>query len=113
MAFVPLTSCTVTLQGAQSGQRINLSITKATAVGMVTFSRDTMTFAKVNEAFFIADVYTGDAVNVADYLEIYINGQTTSRRILGGIMKTAPTGANRMMEGVIPAGQLSLYWQSA
>lgn len=113
MAFVALTRCTVTIQGARSGQRVALDVTKATAVGMVTFTRDSQTFAQINEDFFIADVYTGDAVNAADYLEIYINGMTTSRRIQGGIMKTAPTGANRLMEGAIPKGQFALYWQSA
>jgi len=80
---------------------------------MVTFARDSQTFCKVNEPFYISDVYTGDAVNVADYLEIYANGQTTSRRISGGIMKTAPTGPNRIMEGPIPAGQFAMYWYSA
>jgi hypothetical protein len=112
MAFVALTSCMVTIQG-KSGARVNLSITKATAVGMVTFTRDSMQFAKINEDFYIADVYTGDAVNVADYLEVFINGQTTSRRLSGGIIHTAPTAPNRIMEGLIPAGQFALYWYSA
>jgi len=113
MAFVALTSCTITLQGAKSGTRVNLSVTKASAVGMCTFARDSQTFAMVKEPFYIADAYTGDAVNVGDYLEVYINGATTSRRLLGGIIKTAPTGANRIMEGVFPAGQLAFYWYSA
>lgn len=113
MAFVALTRCGVTLQGARSQQRVTLDITKATAVGMVTFTRDSQTFANVNEDFYIADIFTGDAVNAADYLEIYINGMTTGRRIQGGIIKVAPTGQNRLMEGVIPKGQLAFYWQSA
>jgi len=113
MAFVALTRCTITLQGAQSGRRLALDVTKATAVGMVSFSRDSQTFANLKEDFYIADVYTGDSVNATDYLEVYVNGQTTSRRIQGGIIKTAPTGANRIMEGPISAGQFALYWYSA
>lgn len=112
MAFVALTACQVTIQG-QSGRRLNLSISKASAVGMATFARDSQTFCKVNEPFYIADVFTADAVNAADYLEIYVNGATTSRRISGGIMKVAPTGSNRMMEGPLPAGQVAFYWYSA
>ncbi len=113
MVFVALTACIITIQGAKSGTRLALSITKATAVGMVTFTRDSQTFVMINEPFYIADVYTGDTVNVADYLEIYSKGITTGRRIPGGIMKTAPTGQNRIMEGPIPAGQTAFYWQSA
>jgi len=112
MVFVALTACSVTIQGI-SGRRLAMSITKASAVGMVTFVRDSQTFAIVNEPFYIADVFTGDAVNAADYLEVFIGGQTTSRRIYGGIMKVAPTGQNRIMEGVIPKGQFALYWSSA
>jgi len=103
----------VTIQGAKSGQRIAIDITKATAVGMATFTRDTQTFIQLNEDFYIADVYTGDAVNVSDYLEVYSKGISTGRRIQGGIMKTPPTSPNRIMEGPIPAGQTSLYWYSA
>lgn len=113
MAFVPLTAAKITLQGAVSGQRMDLDFTKATAVGMVTFTRDLQTFAQINEDFFIADGYTADAVNAADYLEVYVGGITTGRRISGGILKTAPTGPNRMMVGPIKKGQLALYWYSA
>lgn len=113
MAFVALTNCNITIEGIHSKERVSLDVTKATAVGMVTFSRDSQTFAIVKEPFRIVDVYTGDTVNNADYLEVYCGGQTTSRRIRGGIMKTAPTGANRLMEGVFPKGQVSFYWYSA
>lgn len=113
MAFVPLTNAYVTLQGRKSGRRITLSFTKATAVGMVTFSRDSQTFAMINEDFYIVDAYTGDTVNAADYLEAYINGMPTTRRISGGIFKVAPTGPNRLMEGPVPKGQLAFYWYSA
>ena len=112
MAFVALTSCTVTIQGT-SGKRLGVAVTKAAAVGMVTFARDSQAFIMINEPFYIVDVYTGDAVNVGDYLEVFQGGQTTSRRILGGIMKTAPTGQNRIMEGPIPKGQIAFYWHSA
>lgn len=113
MAFVALTGCTITIEGANSRQRLALSVTKASAVGFVTFSRDSQTFVNINEPFYVVDAYTGDAVNAGDYLEIYNRGISTGRRILGGIMKTAPTGSNRLMEGVIPAGQTAFYWYSA
>lgn len=113
MVFVALTACTVVIVGARSGARLGLAITKASAVGMVTFTRDTQTFANINEPFYISDVYTGDTVNATDYLEIYSKGLTTGRRIMGGIMKTAPTGKDRLMEGPISAGQTAFYWYSA
>lgn len=113
MAFVALTNAYVTIVGAKSGRRENISITKASAVGMVTFSKNSQTFLPVNEDFYIADAYTGDSVNNADYLELYSNNMPTTRRIPGGIFKTAPTGANRIMDGPVLAGPIQFYWYSA
>ena len=72
MAFVPITAATVTLQG-RSGAIYQLAFTKATAVGMCTFTQDAQTFYAVPEDCRIVDMYIGDTVNKTDYIDPYVD----------------------------------------
>jgi hypothetical protein len=114
MAFVAITAGSVTLQG-RSGKIYQLPFTKATAVGMVTFTQDGQTFYRLPEDCRLIDAYIGDAVNATDYLDWYLDGiQKIQMRIYEDAVNNATTVPRVAPSSWIRVGtQLSLYHYSA
>jgi len=114
MAFVALAAAQLTMKG-RSGKFYNLPFTKATAVGFASFTQDGQTFWICPEDVFIADGYIGDAVNAADYLDVYLDSQQKVQlRIYEKGVNAATTVPRLAPSGWIKAGtQISLYHYSA
>lgn len=112
MAFVALTAASVTLRG-DSGRIYELALTKATAVGFVTFTNDSQTFWRAPENVTIIDGFVGDSINAGDYLDLYVNSLFTGVKYMEKKMTTTVTG-NRITSPKIRAGsQIALYHYSA
>lgn len=114
MAFVAITASSITLQG-RSGKLYTLAFTKATAVGMVTFTQDGQTFYSLPEQCRIVDAYVGDAVNATDYFDVYVNSQVRpNMRIYSDGVNNATTVPRLTTSSWIAAGaQFALYHYSA
>lgn len=111
MAFVALTAASITMKG-KSGRIYELAMTKATAVGFVTFTNDGQTFWRAPEDVMVIDGFIGDTINAGDYMDIYANTLFTGLRILEKKLSTTVTG-NRVVSGWIRAGsQIALYHNS-
>jgi len=113
MAFVAITSATLTLRG-KSGTMYVLPFTKATAVGFVTFTQDAQTFWTVPEDCQIVDCYVGDAVNAADYADVYLNSiQKIQMRIMVAAVHAATTVPHIASSSWIRGGsQFAMYYYS-
>jgi len=114
MAYVALTAAVLILQG-RSGKNYTIPFTKATAVGFCSFTQDGQTFFNLPEDCRIIDSYIGDAVNAADYVDIYLNSllKMQMRLMLKGIY-AATTVPHLAPSSWMRAGtQLSLYHYSA
>lgn len=105
---------TLTLQG-KSGRTYVIPVTKATAVGYMTFTQDGQTFWNVPEDCRIIDGYVGDSPNAADYVDIFLNAiQKIQARIMLKAVSSATTIPRIAPSSYIQAGsQLSLYHYSA
>jgi hypothetical protein len=114
MAFVPITAASLTLQG-KSGKVYTLPFTKATAVGMITFTQDGQTFYRLPEDCRLIDAYIGDAVNATDYLDFYLDGiQKIQMRQFVDAINNATTVPRTAPSSWIRGGtQLSCYYYSA
>lgn len=115
MAYVAITAMTLTFRGLKTGKTYVIPITKASAVGYVTFTQDAQTFWFVPEDLRLVDAYLGDSPNAADYLDFYVGGiQKIQERIMLKEVSSATTVPRLAPRSVIRAGsQLALYHYSA
>ena len=112
MAFIAITGANLTFTG-KSGRVYQMAFTKATAVGMVTFTNDGQTFWRAPEDVKITDGFIADAINKADSLDLYANSLYTGNKFMAYTMY-ASLGVNRVSSGWIRAGtQIALYFNSA
>ena len=114
MAFVAITAGTLVLQG-RSGKMYNLAFTKATAVGLASFTQDGQTFYKLPEDARIVDCYIGDTINKTDYIDCYLDSIIKPQMRIYAYGAYANTTTPRITpSGMIRAGtQFQIYWYSA
>lgn len=111
MAYVALASTSVTFQG-RSGAIYEETISKATAVGYVTWN-DGNAFKRFGEDVRVIDGYSGDTVNVGDYIQLWVNSKDSGFRYwLKKLTVTVSPG--RISSSWIAAGaQIQFYHYSA
>lgn len=114
MVFVAITAASLTMLG-RSGKTYQVGFTKATAVGYVTFNTDSQTFKILPEDMCIVDGYVADAVNAADYLDIYINGLIKPEARLNpkGIYAATTLPRTPRSAWMRAGSQFAMYYSSA
>ena len=113
MAFVALAAAVLYFKG-KSGRTYSIPITKATAVGLVTFTQDGTTTWFAPEDVILYDGYIGDTINAGDYLDFYVNNTVKPQlRILEKLL-TNVNATNRVTGQWIASGAaIGIYHYSA
>lgn len=113
MAFVALAAAVLTFQG-RSGRTYQIPITKATAVGLCTFTQDGTTTWYVPEDVILVDGYIGDSINPADYLDFYVNNIVRPQlRVIEKLLTSTTTNRKVTGQYIAKGAALSVYHYSA
>lgn len=107
MAFVALASTSITFQG-RSGAIYEEAITQATAVGYALFN-DQNPFKRFGEDVRVIDGYSGDTVNVGDYITLWVNSKDTGFKYWLKKL-TVTVSAGRISSSWIKAGAMVQFY---
>lgn len=113
MAFVALAAAVLTFQG-RSGQMYQIPVTKATAVGLVTFVQDGTTTWFAPEDVILVDGYIGDSINAGDYLDFYVNNIVRPQlRVMEKVLTSTTTNRKITGQWIRKDAAIGVYHYSA